>query len=61
MSQAISQLLLKRALSSVNVTVKITEQKVKVGKIEINYVRSSIEGGKQEKTLVCLPGALGEP
>ena len=39
--------------------VKISEQKVKVGKYEINYVQSSLEGVNQEKTLVCLPGALG--
>lgn len=39
--------------------VRVTEQKAKVGGVEINYVASSIEGGKPTKTLVCLPGALG--
>lgn len=63
-AQASSQLSLhlstKRGLSSAPGTVRISEQKVKVGKQEINFVRSSIEGENQEKTLVCLPGALGE-
>lgn len=49
-----------RAYSTSTDQVKITEQKVKVGKYEINYVRSTIESGNQKKTLVCLPGALGK-
>lgn len=39
--------------------VKITEKKVKIGNLEINYVRSSIEGGNPSKVLVCMPGAMG--
>lgn len=45
-----------RAFSS---GVRVTEQKIKVGNVEINYVASSIDGVKTTKTLVCLPGALG--
>lgn len=41
-------------------TVKITEQKVKVGNYDINYVKSSFEGENPKKTLICLPGALGK-
>lgn len=41
-------------------TVKVSEQKVRVGSFDINYVKSSIEGEKPKKTLICLPGALGK-
>lgn len=54
----VPHLVSKRALSSGS--VRISEQKIKVGKIEINYVKSAVEGVKQDKTLVCLPGALGK-
>lgn len=40
--------------------VKVSEQKVRVGRSEINYVNSSIEGRNPQKTLLLLPGALGE-
>ena len=40
-------------------TVRTTEQKIKVGDININYVRSVIDGGNHSKTLLCLPGAMG--
>lgn len=60
MAQAFPHLMSKRAFSNALRTVKVSEQKVKVGKIEINYVRSALEGESQKKTLVCLPGALGD-
>ena len=40
--------------------VKITEQKAKVGNLQINYVVSKCEDQQTEKTLIMLPGALGE-
>ncbi|CAG9810770.1 unnamed protein product [Chironomus riparius] len=47
-----------RLLSSMS-NVKISEQKVKVGNYQINYVVSKCEGEKTDKTLIMLPGALG--
>lgn len=52
--------LLHRAFGSSQAAVKITEQKVTVGKVDINYVKSSLEGADPKKTVVCLPGALGK-
>lgn len=49
-----------RAFSSRSHGITISEQKVKVGSHEINYVKSLVEGENPTKTLVCLPGALGE-
>ena len=49
-----------RAFSGKALSVKISEQKVKVGNYEINYVKSFLEGENPQKTLICLPGALGE-
>lgn len=46
--------------SSAAAVVKVSEQKVKVGSYEINYVQSSVEGCNPKETLFCLPGALGE-
>jgi hypothetical protein len=40
--------------------VAATEQKVKVGDLNINYVRSALGGGNPTKTLLMLPGAMGE-
>jgi valacyclovir hydrolase len=48
-----------RQMSRMSTGVKITEQKVKVGNYDINYVRSRLGDEKAEKTLVMLPGALG--
>jgi hypothetical protein len=48
-----------RAFSAKSQNVRVTEQKVKVGKYDINYAKSSIEGETPSKTLICLPGALG--
>lgn len=48
-----------RLLSSIS-NVKISEQKIKVGNYQINYVVSKCEGQKTDKTLIMLPGALGE-
>lgn len=39
--------------------VKIHEEKVKVGKFQINFVTSKLEDCKVEKTLLMMPGALG--
>lgn len=40
--------------------VKVSEQKVKVGSNEINYVKAEMQNGiKKKKSLVLLPGALG--
>lgn len=52
--------LLHRAFGSSQAAVKISEQKVTVGDVEINYVKSSLEGAEPKKTVVCLPGALGK-
>lgn len=49
-----------RSYSGATASVEIHEQKVKVGKIDINYVSSSVKGANPTKTVVCLPGALGE-
>ncbi|CAO1427093.1 unnamed protein product [Diamesa hyperborea] len=41
-------------------SVKVSEQKVKVGSNEINYVKSELQNGiEKKKSLVLLPGALG--
>jgi hypothetical protein len=48
-----------RFLSSTS-NIKISEQKVKVGNLQINYVVSKCEDQKTDKTLIMLPGALGE-
>lgn len=48
-----------KAFSSGSDIVTITEQKVKVGSLEINYVKSYVEGSNPSRTIVCLPGALG--
>lgn len=41
-------------------SVKVSEQKVKVGSNEINYVKSELNNGiEKKKSLVLLPGALG--
>ncbi|CRL07615.1 CLUMA_CG020580, isoform A [Clunio marinus] len=58
-SYIIGHEILKRTLSSVSGNVKIVEQKVRVGGYDINYVGSSIDSGITNKTIVCLPGALG--
>lgn len=47
-----------RFLSSM-VNVKTTEQKLKVGNFHINYVLSRCDGHNTDKTLIMLPGALG--
>lgn len=40
--------------------VKVSEQKVKVGSNEINYVKSELQNGiEKKKSLVLLAGALG--
>lgn len=41
-------------------SVKIKEDKIKVGNYQINYALSKIDGNQTEKTLIMLPGALGE-
>jgi hypothetical protein len=41
-------------------SVRFTEEKVEIGGVDIKYVRSSIEGNKASKTLVCIPGAMGK-
>ena len=51
---------LGKSLKPEIVRVEITEQKVKIGDFDINYVRSSIDGGNPSKTLVCIPGAMGK-
>lgn len=48
-----------RAFSSSS-DVIINEQKIKVGKYNVNYVQSSIQGKSPKKVLICLPGALGK-
>lgn len=41
--------------------VKISEQKVKVGNFQINFVKSKLDDDKvAEKTLLMMPGALGK-
>lgn len=40
--------------------VQITEQKIKVGEIFINYAISKVEGTKPKKTLILMPGFLGK-
>jgi hypothetical protein len=40
-------------------SVRATEQKVKVGDLNINYVRSVLSDGTPSKTLLLLPGAMG--
>lgn len=48
-----------RNVSSSSV-VQISEQKIRVGNFDINYVKSSVQGGNPQNTLICLPGALGK-
>jgi hypothetical protein len=40
--------------------VSINEQKIKVGKYDVNFVESSIQGKSPKNVLICLPGALGK-
>lgn len=47
-------------LSTATGGVKVSEQKVKVGRYQINYVKSFVPGTNPKNTLICLPGALGE-
>lgn len=48
-----------RAYSSAS-NVKVNELKVTVGAWSINYVESALENGNPSRSLICLPGALGE-
>lgn len=48
-----------RAFSSASI-VKVNEQKVTVGTWSINYVESALKNSNKSKSLICLPGALGE-
>jgi hypothetical protein len=41
-------------------SVRATEKKVKVGDLDINYVRSALIGRNPSKTLLLLPGAMGK-
>lgn len=50
---------LKSRLLSTISQIKISEQKVKVGKFDINFALSKSNNEIEKKTLLMLPGALG--
>lgn len=58
-SRLVASALAARAYSSASI-VKVNEQKVTVGTCSINYVQAALENSNPSRSLICLPGALGE-